>query len=256
VTPAGTSKLWDLTSRVVIVTGAAGGMGRQFVRTAADAGARVVVSSRRADAVSGLVSSCADAIGVVGDLTDDGVRQQIVEDALSRWGRIDVLVNNAGVPAADAPLTESVQSMAAVLDVNLIAPFALSQLVGRVMREQKRGSIVNVSSIRGLVGLPAVPSASYSASKGALLALTRELAAELGPAGVRVNALCPGWFPSGMTADLFSTERGRAWIAKRTLLNRVPVIEEIGGALLFLASDASSYITGQAMCIDGGWTAQ
>jgi NAD(P)-dependent dehydrogenase (short-subunit alcohol dehydrogenase family) len=168
-----------------------------------------------------------------------------------------VLVNNAGtyekVPALDEPLDRFRE----VLEVNLVAPFALAQRAARSMVDSERGGvIVNIASIWGLVGVGQIPEASYAASKGGLVNLTRELAAQWARKGIRVNTLAPGWFPSEMTqGTMFGDERAERWIRTRTPMGRGGDEHELDGALLFLASDASSFMTGQVVCVDGGWTA-
>jgi NAD(P)-dependent dehydrogenase (short-subunit alcohol dehydrogenase family) len=248
--------LFSLAGRTVLVTGATGGIGQMMADTAYGAGADLVLTGREGDAADELRAAYPEALVLAGDLTDADFRGALVDRALERYGRIDVLANNAGVPATDRCLDEGPDRFSAVLNVNLVAPYAMAQLVGSHMRERQAGAIVNTASIRSIVGLPDMPSASYSASKGGLLALTRELAAELGRYGVRANALAPGWFPSGMTEGIFGTDKGREWISRRVLLRRVPDMRELAGAFLFLASDASSYVTGQLLAVDGGWTAQ
>jgi NAD(P)-dependent dehydrogenase (short-subunit alcohol dehydrogenase family) len=140
--------------------------------------------------------------------------------------------------------------------LNLEAPFALAQQVARhVIARGERASIVNVASMLGTVGIGRIPQASYAASKGGLVNLTRELAAQWARKGVRVNALAPGWFESEMTTGLFAEESGQAFIRRGTPMGRAGLEHELDGALLFLASDASSYVTGQVLRVDGGWTA-
>jgi NAD(P)-dependent dehydrogenase (short-subunit alcohol dehydrogenase family) len=174
---------------------------------------------------------------------------------LDRFGRVDVLVNNAGVGVPEPAESETPERFAEVLDVNLTSAFALSQLVGRSMLEAGRGSIVNVVSIIGLVSAGQIPFPSYAASKGGLIALTRELAGQWSRRGVRVNALAPGWFESEMTAEMFADERSMAWVRRKAPMGRPGQPHELDGALLFLASEASSYVTGQVLAVDGGWTA-
>jgi len=142
-----------------------------------------------------------------------------------------------------------------VLEVNLISKFALTQLVARTMIAQKRGSVVNVASVLGLVASGQIPQASYSASKGGLVHLTRELAAQWARKGIRVNAIAPGWFPSEMTEEMFADERAVKWMRRNTPMGRTGEAHELDGVLLFLASDASSYVTGQTIAVDGGWVA-
>src|SRR5690606_26162620 len=166
---------------------------------------------------------------------------RLARETLERFGGVDVLVNNAGfvevVPAEEEPL----DVFTSVLDVNLVGTFRCAQRFGREMLAAGRGSIVNVASILGVVGVGQIPQASYAASKGGVVNLTRELAAQWARRGVRVNALAPAWFPSEMTEEMFADERARKWIRNRTPMGRPGRLDELVGPLLFLASDASSY---------------
>ena len=221
----------------------------------AGAGASVVVAARRADRLEALAGELKGAIAVPCDLADPAGREQLVGTALDRHGKIDVLVNNAGVGTPEPAESETVERFREVLEVNVTAAFALTQAVARSMLERGSGSVVNVSSILGLVGSGQIPFPSYAASKGAVVALTRELAAQWSRRGVRVNAIAPGWFESEMTAEMFADERSMAWVARKAPMGRAGEPHELDGALLFLASDASSYVTGQILAVDGGWTA-
>jgi NAD(P)-dependent dehydrogenase (short-subunit alcohol dehydrogenase family) len=243
-----------LDGRVAVVTGASSGLGARFAQVLAGAGAHVVVAARRADRIEALAKEVG-GLAVPCDVVDADDRDRLVNTALERFGRIDVLVNNAGVGTPEAAESEAPERFADVLTVNLTAAFALSQLVGRSMLEAGRGSIVNVVSILGIVSAGQIPFPSYAASKGGLIALTRELAGEWSRRGVRVNALAPGWFESEMTADMFGDEKSMAWIRRKAPMGRPGQPHELDGALLFLASDASSYVTGQVLAVDGGWTA-
>ncbi len=245
-----------LDGRVALVTGASSGLGARFARVLDAAGARVVLAARRVDRLDELATDLTDAVVVPCDLADPAAAYALVETALARAGAVDVLVNNAGItnvaPAAD----ESMDDFRRVLQVDLVAPFELARLVARHAVAAEHGaSIVNVASVLGLVGSGQIPQASYAASKGGLVNLTRELAAQWARAGVRVNALAPGWFVSEMTAGtMFGDERAERWIVSRTPMGRAGNDDELDGALLFLASDASSFVTGQVLCVDGGWT--
>src|SRR5262249_37608252 len=151
---------------------------------------------------------------------------------------------------------ESTSHFESTLAVNLVAPFELARECARdLIARGRRGAVVNVASIWAMVGVGMIPEAGYAASKGGLLNLTRELAAQWARKGVRANALWPGWFPTDMTqAAMFDDERGREWMQSRTPMGRGGDLHELDGALLFLASDASSFVTGQALVVDGGWT--
>jgi NAD(P)-dependent dehydrogenase (short-subunit alcohol dehydrogenase family) len=246
-----------LDGRVAIVTGASSGLGARFARVLDAAGARVVLAARRLDRLEKLAKELADAEPVACDLAQPDAAGALVDAALGRFGRVDVLVNNAGKDAFIPAMEEPVDSFREVLEVNLVAPFALAQLSARSMVESGRGgTIVNVASLWGLVGVGQIPMASYAASKGGLVNLTRELAAQWARRGVRVNTLAPGWFRTEMTEGrMFGDERAERWIRNRTPMGRGGHEHELDGALLFLAGDASSFVTGQVVCVDGGWTA-
>jgi hypothetical protein len=243
-----------LDSRVAIVTGASSGLGARFARVLAGAGASLVVAARRADRIEALAKEV-DGVAVASDVVEVEDRERLVSTALDRFGRVDILVNNAGVGTPQAAEAETPDRFAEVLEVNLTAAFALSQLVGRAMLDAGRGSIVNVVSILGIISAGQIPFPSYAASKGGLIALTRELAGQWSRRGVRVNALAPGWFESEMTADMFADEKSMAWVRRKAPMGRPGQPHELDGALLFLASEASSYVTGQVLAVDGGWTA-
>jgi NAD(P)-dependent dehydrogenase (short-subunit alcohol dehydrogenase family) len=243
-----------LDGRVAIVTGASSGLGARFAEVLAGAGATVVVAARRADRIAA-VAEALDGLAVTCDVVDADERDRLMATTLERFGRVDILVNNAGVGTPQAAESETPERFAEVLAVNLTAAFALSQLVGRSMLEAGRGSIVNVVSILGIISAGQIPFPSYAASKGGLIALTRELAGQWSRRGVRVNAVAPGWFESEMTAEMFADEKSMAWVRRKAPMGRPGQPHELDGALLFLASDASSYVTGQVLAVDGGWTA-
>jgi NAD(P)-dependent dehydrogenase (short-subunit alcohol dehydrogenase family) len=246
-----------LDGRVAVVTGASSGLGARFARVLDAAGARVVLAARRIERLEAVAAELSDALPVACDLSDADAPSALVEATLGQYGTIDVLVNNAGMDALAPALDEPIDTFRGVLEVNLVAPFALAQLAARSMVEtEKGGTIVNVASLWGLVGVGQIPMASYAASKGGLVNLTRELAAQWARKGVRVNALAPGWFRTEMTEGrMFGDERSEGWIRSRTPMGRGGEEHELDGALLYLAGDASSYVTGQVLCVDGGWTA-
>ncbi len=244
-----------LDGRVAIVTGASSGLGDRFARVLHGAGADVVIAARRTDRLELLAQDIDGALAVACDVAVDADIDRLVDATLDRYGRIDVLVNNAGVGGPVPALDESPDDFRRTIAVNLTGAFVACQRVARHMLERGSGSIVNVVSMLGLVGSGQVPFPSYTASKGGLVNLTRELAAEWGRGGVRVNGLAPGWFPSEMTADLFGDERSMAWVRRKSPMGRAGEPHELDGALLFLASDASTYVTGHILAVDGGWTA-
>jgi NAD(P)-dependent dehydrogenase (short-subunit alcohol dehydrogenase family) len=248
-----------LDGRVAVVTGASSGLGDRFAKVLLAAGASVLATARRADRLDALAESIDDPTRfatIVADVSADEDCSRIVDTALERFGRVDVLVNNAGASAPMPAEDEPPELFRRLIDVNLNGLFVLSQLAGRHMIDRGGGVIVNVASMLGLVASAPIKQASYCASKGAVVNLTRELAAQWARKGVRVNAIAPGWFPSEMTAEMFADERSMAFVNRNCPMARTGEPHELDGALLFLCSDASSYCTGQILAVDGGWTAR
>jgi len=252
------STLFRLDGRTAVVTGASSGLGDRFARVLHAAGATVVVAARRADRLESLAADLGDRVlAVPADLTVEADRERLIARAAELHGSVDVLVNNAGHSSPVAAERETLERFSAAMDLNLVAPFHLCQLAGEHMLRAGNGSIVNIASILGLVASSPMKDATYCASKGALVNLTRQLGCEWGRKGVRVNALAPGWFPSEMTqAEMFDDEGGAQFVARNTPMGRPGRLEELDGALLFLASAASSYVTGQILAVDGGWVAR
>jgi hypothetical protein len=244
-----------LDGKVAIVTGASAGLGARFAKVLDAAGANVVLVARRMERLQALAAELDDALPVQTDLQEAEQRDRVVDEALARYGRVDVLVNNAGMVDAEPAIDEPLERFEQVISVNLVAPFALAQRAARVMLDGgEGGAIVNVASILGLRGVGQIPQAGYAASKGGIVNLTRELGAQWARKGIRVNAIAPGWFESEMTSDMFAEESGHKWVARRAPMGRHGREGELDGALLYLASDASSYVTGQILAVDGGWT--
>jgi NAD(P)-dependent dehydrogenase (short-subunit alcohol dehydrogenase family) len=244
-----------IDGRVAVVTGASSGLGVRFAEVLDSAGARLVLVARRAERLNALAARLEHAQTVAADVTRPVDVEAVAAAAMERFGRIDILVNNAGIsdsiPAEDEPL----EQFQAIVDVNLVGAFHVCQVIGRVMLAQGQGTIINVASMLGVVSAGQIPQAGYAASKAGLINLSRDLAAQWGRRGVRVNALCPGWFPSEMTSEMFADEKALAWIRRKTILGRAGQEDELDGALLWLAGDASSYVTGSALIVDGGFTA-
>ena len=250
------SELFDLTGRVALVTGASSGLGHRMARVLAGAGATVAVTARRADRLAELEADTTNIVPFPADLTVTEERVRLVADVSSRLGPIDILVNNAGAVNATSIEEESLDDFGRMLELNLTASWHLMKLVGVSMVERRRGSIVNIASILGLVGATPAKDSGYSAAKGGLVNLTREMGLQWARKGVRVNAICPGWFATEMIEDLTITDAGTAFIETNTPMMRVGQVDEIDGALLLLASDAGSFMTGSMVVVDGGWTAR
>ncbi len=262
--PADATELFDLRGRVAIVTGASSGLGARFAAVLAAAGADVVISARRAERLEALAAdlnrdtTSPRVVYEAGDITEQDTVKRLVAKAKDQFGRLDIVVNNAGVSRVLPALDDTVDDFANEVRINLIAPFSMCQAAAQAMLdsdEQIGGSIINVGSVMGFVGGGRLRAAGYAAAKGGLHNLTRELASQWARKGIRVNAIAPGWFESEMTAEMFETGSGRSYIEANTPLGRHGRADELDGALLFLASESSSYVTGQVLAVDGGWTA-
>ena len=243
-----------LANRVAIVTGASSGLGARFAQVLAEAGAQVVASARRLERLEELARSNPAIHPLAGDVAEEACREQLVATTLEWFGRIDVCVNNAGMSSGGPEAQATLEAFRAVMRVNVEAVFALSHAVAVPMRAQGAGSVINISSMLSFIASTPGPEAPYVTSKSAINGLTRELAVQWARDGIRVNAIAPGWFPSEMTSALLEDERTQRWFDRNCPLGRPGRIDELDGVLLFLASDASSYCTGQVITIDGGWT--
>jgi NAD(P)-dependent dehydrogenase (short-subunit alcohol dehydrogenase family) len=245
----------DVTDRVVIVTGASSGIGAHLARSLARRGALVVGTARRLELL-GQVFADLDpqrTLVVPGDLTVEDFPGQLMLAARDRFGRVDALVNNAGASNIVPAEHETTDDFMRILGINLVAVFACAREVFPHMVDAGGGSIVNVSSALGLVGIGRIPMASYCAAKGGVINMTRELAAQWAARGVRVNCIAPGWFRSDMTDGMFDA-RGLAYIERTVPMGRAGELGELDEIVAFLTSNASSYVTGQNFVVDGGWT--
>jgi NAD(P)-dependent dehydrogenase (short-subunit alcohol dehydrogenase family) len=246
--------LFRLDGKVAIVTGASSGFGAAFAEAFAQAGADLALGARRADRLEQtrerVVARGRRAVAVPTDVSDPAACQALVDAAVCELGRVDVLINNAGIGAAVPALRESPEEFRAVIDVNLNGPYWMAQAAAGAMTQG--GAIINVSSIAAIISL-GLPQAAYSASKAGLIGLTRDLAQQwTGRRAIRVNAVLPGLFETEMTSDWFAEKFDEQ-------LPRIPVgrggtASELAATVLFLASDAASYITGQTLVVDGGRT--
>ena len=252
-TPA---ELFDLSGRVALVTGASSGIGHRMALTLAAAGATVAVTARRLERLEALAEASPRITAFPCDLRDDAARVDLVAMVSETLGPIDILINNAGI-ATDQPIeNETIEGFRDVLELNLIAAWHLTKLCGASMVERRSGSVINIASVLGLVGSTPAKNSTYTAAKGGLVNLTRETALQWARKGVRVNAICPGWFATEMTEGLTATDRGAAFVDDNTPMQRIGSVEELDGALLLLASDAGSFMTGSIVVVDGGWTAR
>lgn len=245
-----------LDDKVVLITGASSGLGERFARVVAAAGARPVLAARRLDRLEALADELEGAVALRADLTEPGAAGRLVADALDAAGRIDVVVNNAGISRVVPAVDDDVDEFRRELEIDLVAPYELARLTARHLIEQGRpGSIVNIGSVLGHVAGGRLRVPGYAAAKGGLHNLTRELASQWARRGVRVNAIAPGWFETEMNSEMFADQGGQRYITEGAPMGRPGREGELDGALLFLASDASSYVTGHVLFVDGGWTA-
>ena len=254
------TELFNLTGKVALVTGGSRGLGLEMAEALGEAGAAVAVTARRQQWLSSaeetLRAAGIDCLTVPCDGAQPDQVTAAVERVVERFGRLDVLVNNAGISWAEPIDTMSVEKWREVIDTNATGCFLMSRAVGREMiRTGTPGAIVNIASVMGLVGMaPGILDAvGYSASKGAVISLTRDLAVKWATHGIRVNAVAPGFFETRLSAGLLA--RNQSGIEQITPMARIGRPGEMKGVVLFLASDASSYMTGQVLSVDGGATA-
>jgi NAD(P)-dependent dehydrogenase (short-subunit alcohol dehydrogenase family) len=248
--------LFGLDGQVAIVTGASSGLGARFARVLHAVGAKVVLAARRVDRLEELAAELPGSLVIGTDLSLAQDRERLVAATLEQFGRVDVLVNNAGVGAATRVEDETLEQFQFAMEVNVTAVWHLSKLCGESMVAAGSGSIINVASMLGHVASAPIKQAHYCASKGAVINMTRELVAQWGRKGVRVNALSPGWFKSEMTGDMDTDEASQAFVKANAMLPRMGGDDELDGALLLLASRAGGYMTGHSLLVDGGWTAR
>jgi gluconate 5-dehydrogenase len=250
-------RLFGLDGRIALVTGSSGGIGAAMAEGLAGAGARVVINGRNADKVAGIVDHInADggkAHGAVFDVADSGQVRAGVAKIEAEIGPIDILINNAGIQRR-APLEDYPEATwRELMSANLDSVFFVGQAVARAMIARKRGRIINICSVQSELGRPSI--APYTASKGAVKMLTKGMAIDWGKHGIRVNGLGPGYFRTELNKALAEDEKFSAWLCGRTPLGRWGEVDELVGAAIYLASDASSFVNGHILYVDGGITA-
>jgi NAD(P)-dependent dehydrogenase (short-subunit alcohol dehydrogenase family) len=252
-------ELFDLSGKVAIVTGGGSGIGRQMAEGLAEAGANLVLCARKAErceqAAGELEQLGVRALGLGCDVRDPAQVEAVVRRTRDELGGIDVLVNNAGTVWGAAPEDMPLEGWQKVVDVNLTGAFLFAQAAGRVMIESGGGSIVNIASVAGLHGAPpeVVNTIVYHATKGGVIAFTRDLAWKWARHGIRVNAIAPGWFPSDMSSFVLDAQGEE--LIRRIPLGRFGGPEDLKGVVVFLASPASAYVTGHTLVVDGGQSA-
>lgn len=252
-------QLFDLAERVAVVTGGSTGLGRQMAEALAEMGASVVLCSRKKERCRQVAEKLKQhgvrtlALGC--DVTNPKEVQDMVESTLAEFGTIDILVNNAGLAWGATPEEMRLEDWQKVLQTNLTGTFLCAQAVGRVMIRQRRGKIVNMASVAGFGGAPAeiVEAIAYHASKGAIITFTKDLACKWARHNVQVNAIAPGWFPTPMSRWVIENRKDLLlrWIPQ----GRLGSEDDLKGAVVFLASDASAYVTGHVLVVDGGQSA-
>jgi NAD(P)-dependent dehydrogenase (short-subunit alcohol dehydrogenase family) len=251
-------KLFDLTGRVAIISGGSMGLGLQMAEGLAEMGTNLVLCARKKErceeAAEKLRGHGVQTLALACDVKDKAAIQQVVEETLAKFGRIDILINNAGV-SWGAPVEEmTLEQWDKVLSTNLTGTFLFCQAVGKAMAAQASGKIINIASVAGLGGASAeLQAIGYHASKGGVIAFTKDLACKWAPHNIQVNAIAPGWFPTHMSGWII--EHRKDSLLAKIPLGRFGSDHDLKGAAVFLASDASAYVTGHVLVVDGGQTA-
>lgn len=254
-----TNELFNLKGKVAIVTGGSIGLGLYAARALAEMGANVVLAARNVERCSEAAEEIKQlgvgALAVQCDVTSPDDVSQMVNQTVEEFGSLDILLNNAGISWAGSPENMPLSDWKKVIDINITGTFLCSQAAGRVMIEQKKGKIINLSSVAGLVGFDpeALDTIAYNTSKGAIGNFTRDLACKWAKHNINVNAIAPGWFPTHMSDWLIKHRRDA--LMSGIPLQRFGSEDELKGVIAFLASDASNYMTGHTLVVDGGITA-
>ena len=250
------ARMFGLDDRVAIVTGASSGLGAAIAEALASLGARVAVVARRRDKLAELAERI-NGTAIECDLSESGQVGSVVPAVVESLGPPEILINAAGsMFTYERAESEPLDAVRKTLDLNLIAPFLLAQATFPHMQSIGRGTVVNISSISGRVGIPGIPQASYAASKAGLSGLTAELAIQWARHSIRVNTVAPGFFRSEITDQLYTDDRSAEYLRRNTPLPHEGTPHDVVGSVLWLASDAGSYVTGQTIVVDGGWTAR
>lgn len=246
--------MFDLTWKTALVTGASRGIGAAIAAAFVRAGAKVAVNSRGAEQLRKTADEVGAAVVLPGDVTDEQAAQEVVAGAIEGLGQLDVIVNNVGGNGVMVPFPQlRFAGWTKVMRLNVDSAVHVLQAAAPHLLERRTGSVINVASVAGLSATPAM--AQYGASKAALISLTRTLAVEWASTGVRVNALCPGWTATDLNRTLWENEAVYAGLTATIPMGRWARAEEMAGPAVFLASDASSFMTGQTLVVDGGQTA-
>ena len=253
-----TSQIFDLTGRVAIITGGSVGLGRQMAEGLAEMGASLVLCARKKErclrTAAELQASGAQVLALACDVRDPASIQGVADAALERFGRIDILINNAGTSWGAPVESMTLEQWNKVIETNLTGTFLFSQAVGRTMIAQRGGKIINIASVAGLRGSsPKFSAIGYSASKGGVIIFTKDLACKWGMHNIQVNAIAPGWFPTDMSEKVI--ERNKESLLATIPLGRFGGPHDLKGAAIFLASAASDFVTGHVLVVDGGQSA-
>jgi NAD(P)-dependent dehydrogenase (short-subunit alcohol dehydrogenase family) len=259
MTPLPGIKLFNLSGRTALITGGSKGLGLAMAAGLASAGADVILVSRHAEEAETAAKELARDFGVkafghAADVTVPAEVDAMLQAAVQKLGKVDILINSAGINIRGPIESLTPEQFAQVMNVNVTGTWLCCRAVLSGMRERKWGRIINVASALGLVGLS--NRTPYTASKGAVVQMTRTLALETAGDGVTANSICPGPFLTAMNESIAHTEDGMKFVVGATAMKRWARLEEIQGSAIYLASDAASYVTGSCLCVDGGWTAQ